>query len=391
MMYSARLTRFAAALAALLATSPSPCRATDTAPPEAPPKWTITGLADWYYQFSLNHPDAGANLAGRAFDIKNDAFALSLAEVTINKPTTDASPFGLTATLTFGKSADLVHLYEPGGAVTHALYNDAATKYVQQLYGTYVLSGTTPVTVDLGKFVTHMGYEVIESSSNDSYSRSFLFTYAIPLYHAGLRLTAPIGKGLTGQLLLVNGWNDIEDDNGGKSIGAQLNYKPSDKLNVLLNYLGGNEGGKALGSGVYSGIGFPDALERNTQVVDLVAVYNPCAKVKLGLNADYGGAFRQGSSGTWSGQAYYARYQASPSTAVALRYERFQDSGLRLGAGTQLTSLTATLEYTIKGNLINRLEFRHDHSGNAAAFAFPSGGGGSANQDTLTLSQVFKF
>lgn len=391
-MFAAHRLRTAlAVLATALAASASPLRADEAPKADAPPAISISGFLDWYYQYSFNHPPSGTDLTGRAFDIKNDTFTLDQAEVNITRPTTDRSPFGFTATLTAGKTADLVHLYEPGGSVTHAGYNDTPTRFIQQLYGTYATAGKTPVTIDFGKFVTHMGYEVIESVSNDNFSRSLLFTYAIPLYHTGLRVTVPIGRTLSAQVHLVNGWNSVEDDNSGKSVGAQLNYKPNDRLNLVLNYMGGNEGGKALGNGVFSGIGFPDDHVRNTQVVDLVAVYNPTPKLKLGLNADYGGAFARGDSGTWSGQALYARYQFSPSMALALRYDRFQDGGLRLGAATQLSEVTATLEYTFKKNLVSRLEYRHDQSGNARAFAFPSGGGAARSQDTVTFAQVFRF
>src|SRR5439155_9319064 len=138
----------------------------------------------------------------------NDSFSVSLAEVSVVRAASEKVPVGFTATLTLGKTPDLVHYTEPGSANTY--------KYLQQLYATYIMKGKTPITLDFGKFVTWNGAEVIESTSNDQYSRGLLFTYAIPFYHAGLRLTAPINSQITGALYLVNGWNNVEDDNGGK-------------------------------------------------------------------------------------------------------------------------------------------------------------------------------
>lgn len=345
---------------------------------EAQPKVTLNGLIDWYYQYSMNHPPSGSgSLVGRSFDVKNNAFSLSLAELNVSRATTAKSPLGFTATLTFGKTADLVSATEPGGNVGTNGVNDTSYKYIQQLYATYVTGGSRPITIDFGKYVTHMGYEVIESVSNDNYSRSFLFNYAIPFYHMGARITVPFSPTLTGQLHLVNGWNNVEDDNGAKSLGLQLNYKPSDKANVILNWMGGNE---STGAGM--------TTDRNTQVVDLVTVLNPSPRFRWGLNADYGGAFAPGNSGTWSGQALYARYQLSAASALALRLERFQDSGLRLPTATTANSYTLTYEYVAKGALTNRIEYRHDHAGQAI---FPSGGGSSNDQDTLSFSQVYKF
>ena len=71
---------------------------------------------------------------------------------------------------------------------------------LQQAYLTAVLPVGAGLTVDVGKFVTHMGNEVIESKDNWNYSRSFLFAYAIPYYHTGIRLTYPLASTLSGTL-----------------------------------------------------------------------------------------------------------------------------------------------------------------------------------------------
>ncbi|HSV74572.1 MAG TPA: outer membrane beta-barrel protein [Chthonomonadales bacterium] len=337
----------------------------------------VSGLLEWYYQVSLNHPPSAAgNLVGRSFDVSNNQFTFSLAQATIAMAPTAESPMGFLAQVTFGKTADLVHATEPGGNVGPNGVNDTPTKHLQQVYGTYITGGARPVTIDFGKFVTHMGYELIEASANDHTSRGLLFTYAIPLYHAGLRISAPLGPHLTGQLHLLNGWNNVEDDNDAKSLGAQLSYKPNDRLHVALNWIGGNESAGA-------GLG----TDRNVQVVELVAVHSATPRLRLGLNVVLGGAFRDDDSGSWSGQAFYTRYQATPRTAWALRLERFEDTGLR-GMGTTARTVTATYEYTVKGNHVGRLEFRHDGAGRAI---FSSGGGTSRSQQTLMLSQAIRF
>jgi hypothetical protein len=387
-------TRRSAAVIALLATvlpATVQVHAEEAAPVAgAAPKVQVSGLADWYYQYSFGNPATmGGNLFGRAFDVRHNSFSFSLGEANISRAVTKASPVGFAATLTAGKTADLVNLTEPGGSVNANLTNDTAYKYIQQLYGSWLIDASKGATLDFGKFVTMMGYEVIESSSNDNYSRGLLFTYAIPLYHAGLRLTYPLTPTLTGQIHVVNGWNSVEDDNGGKSVGVQLNYKPSDKLNLIANYMGGDEGGKSLGNGVYSGIYFPDSLTRSTHVLDVLGIVNATPKLKLALNGDYGGAFARGASGQWGGIALYARYQATTPAAVALRLEHFEDNaGLRWGQSAVANSITATYEYVVNGSLVNRLEYRHDGSNKAV---FLNGSDGSRTQDTISFSQVYKF
>src|SRR5205823_1138365 len=80
--------------------------------------------------------------------------------------------------------------------------------------------------LDFGKFVTSAGAEVIESHSNWNYSRSLLFAWAIPYYHFGLRATETKGH-FAGGFQVVNGWNNVEDNNSGKTLGfvGNLNTK----------------------------------------------------------------------------------------------------------------------------------------------------------------------
>lgn len=357
----------ARALAAVVALAgPLACATAEDAPTT-----TVTGLVDVYTQASLSHPSSGTLLTGRSFDVRHSSFALSLAEINITRSTTAALPFGFTATLTAGKTADLVHATEPGSATNY--------KLLQQLYGTWAGGGAHPVTIDAGKYVTMMGMEVIESPLNDNYSRGLLFNYAIPFYHMGIRATTALSSNLTGQLHLVNGWNNVEDDNGGKSLGVQLSYKPTAASNVILNWMGGPEGAGA-------------ALAQNldVQVVDVVATIGLTPKVKIGANLDYASATRSaGGGGHWNGLALYGRYQARENCAVAARFEGFDDSdGLRTGTPQTLHSSTLTLEHAQKGGGLTRLEFRYDHAGTAF---FPSSSGTSGKQHTITIGQTVKF
>ena len=356
----------------------APCAsAADAAKADATPPITYNGLLDMYYMLDFNHPAPGSLVTGRAFDVKSDSFSLSLLELNINRAVTKASPLGFTATVTLGKTADIVNATEPGGVNTY--------KYLQQLYATYLFGKTT---VDFGKFVTMMGYEVIESSSNDNYSRGLLFTYAIPFYHMGLHITQPVSSTLTAQFHIVNGWNDVEDENGGKSLGTQLNWTPNSKVNLILNWMGGDEGAPTNGGG----IGFATPGIRNTQTLDFVGVFNVTPLMKLGMNVDYASAKGKGgaSSGNWSGEALYARYQMPRGNAIALRMEHFEDpNGLRTGFDQNMNEITFTMEHVWRSDLITRLEFRHDHAG-ANGF-FNTGSGSGRNQDTLTFSQVVKF
>ena len=72
--------------------------------------------------------------------------------------------------------------------------------------------------------MTSAGAEVIETNANWNYSRSLLFAWAIPYYQFGVRTSFPIGPHFTGGVQLVQGWNNVYDNNSGKTIGLTGAY-----------------------------------------------------------------------------------------------------------------------------------------------------------------------
>ncbi len=400
-----------------------------TPPPPAPGTVTVTGLVDVYYGINVRAPRApgdkpfgavlttgnpgeviGVDNTGHSFDINDRDPSFSLGELNIVRTPGKGFPLGLTVTLTGGDTARIVNANEPGGT--------SSWQWVQQAYLTY-----TPkilkrdVTIDFGKFVTPFGYEVIESSSNDNYTRSFGFQYAIPFYHAGIRAAFPISSKLTATLFAVNGWNNVADDNNAKSIIAQLTWKPNAKLSANLTYMGGAEGTGAFGNYIPVSPAYPLTVPTSTingttfintknagnvtiDLVELQPTYQINSKLKIAGAFDYahaaGDIYGVKESGTWLSGAVYGRYQVTNHFALAGRIEQFEDIpgtggvGLRLGGGyMKLQSATATAEYlSFKGQLVSRLEFRHDFS-NVPFFG--AGSGVVKDQDTFTLGEVFKF
>ena len=123
-----------------------------------------------------------------------------------------------------------MNLFEPGGK--------EYLKYVQQAYVSY-LAGK--VSLDFGKFVTPMGAEVIESKDNFNYSRGLLFALAIPYYHMGARIGYAVNDKVSLTGFLVNGWNDVIDNNSAKTVGGSISYKPNAKAGLIVNYMVGKE------------------------------------------------------------------------------------------------------------------------------------------------------
>ena len=374
----------------------------------APGSVSYTGLVDIYYGVNGRTPSGlgsapftgittvgnpgdfiGIDNAGRAFDINDRTPSFSLGELNIVRTANKSFPIGITATLTFGDTARLVHANEPGGT--------AGWQTLQQLY----FSKTShfmerDFTFDFGKFVTPFGNEVIESSSNDNYSRSFGFVYAIPLYHAGIRMGVPINNKLSLSVGAVNGWNDVADDNNGKSVFAQLTYKPTPTWTAIFAYMGGPEGTGAFGSFIPTNGGGSIGVSLG----EFITSWQATSKLKLTFEADHaraaGTVMGVPVSGSWVSLAGYAKYQLTPKFSVAGRVEQFEDIpgvggvGLHFGGYTKLNSATLTAEYlAFGGRLVSRLEYRHDHS-NVKIFG-SAPGLAVADQDTIYLGEVYKF
>jgi Putative beta-barrel porin-2, OmpL-like. bbp2 len=314
------------------------------APAPAPTPVTYTGFVDAYYSYNFANPNSMQN-EFRNFDFNENQFVLSLAELVIQKA---ASPVGFRMDIDYGRTNDIV---QSGGAST--------LNFIQQAYVTAVLPWGSGLTVDVGKFVTHMGYEVIESNGNWNYSRSFMFAYSIPYYHTGMRLTYPISNTFTAALHIVNGWNGVIDNNKDKSVGLQLTYSPTASTSVLFSGMIGNE----------QPTGAPGAP---TDVGEIIVTQTVNDNLSLAIDADYG-QVRPGGTGNplrmWKGVSAYGRYTLDSLTAFALRLETYND-GYNTVLGNPkatLNEVTLTYERKIFGQMLARVEVRDDMS-NVPAF-----------------------
>jgi hypothetical protein len=153
---------------------------------------SVTGYVDMYYSYDFGKPMSGANVlggSGRQFDVANNQFGFAALALNINKKITADNPFGFTIGVLLGKNADILNAFEPAGP-------NSSFKNLSQAYVSYAVP-KSPVTVDLGKFLTWIGYEGLASADNDNYSRSFLYYYAQPVYHTGVRASGTLPGGLT--------------------------------------------------------------------------------------------------------------------------------------------------------------------------------------------------
>ncbi|MGA2186798.1 MAG: outer membrane beta-barrel protein, partial [Bryobacteraceae bacterium] len=192
--------------------APASTAAQTPAPAPAPsPTWSIgpidfSGLIDGYYSANLNSPSTRTNQLYN-FDVQSQQFSLNMAKLSLSH---SPDPVGFQVDFGFGKAFTIVHSGESEPQIF---------QYLEQAYVSFKPPKAKGLEIDFGEFVTTAGAEVIESNANWNYSRSLLFAWAIPYYHFGLRTSFPVGKHFSGGVQVVNGWNNIEDNNSGKTLG----------------------------------------------------------------------------------------------------------------------------------------------------------------------------
>jgi hypothetical protein len=341
-----------------------PADATPAAPPAKYNGWVFSGLADGYYDHNSNNPSMDYNQL-QNFDLHSGVPRLSLVKGTVDK---SDKVLGFHLDVGAGETMRLIHAGDPA-AIDHQ-----ALRYVEQMYVILKPNHTHGTEFDFGQFVTSAGAEVIESSSNWNYTRSLLFSWAIPYYHFGLKTTTPITKELTLGFQVTNGWNAVWGNNDMKNIALTLAYTKT-KYTYSLNYL---EGPNNLGT---------SAGKRN--LIDSTLLLTPNSKLNVYINGDWGRNSNPVSGfGEWYGIGVAARYQLTKLFAVAGRTEVFDDAqGYSTGTAQTIKEVTGTGEFKLNDHLVARLDLRHDAS-NHPFFSQGTGQSLSKGETTVTVGIV---
>ena len=327
----------------------------------------LSGFVDGYYGYNFNTP--GTRKAGleRTFDVNHNSFSLNLAEISLEKKPTSDSRGGFRFDLDYGPTQDIVNATEPSGP--HVFRN------VGQAYLSYQADVGKGLQIDFGKFVTPLGFEVIKTKDDWNYSRSLLFSLAIPFYHMGVRATYNVNDKIALAGFVVNGWNNTVATIDKKTIIGQVTVKPTAKLSATETYIGGPQ--------------VPNTTDWR-HVSDTVATYSLTPKLSLAGNYDYGRDKESGATVQWQGVAANAKFQANDWFALAPRWEYFDDEhGFTSGAAQKIKEFTITGEFKHKDGVIARLEYRHDYSD--IPFFLKNANPPSDHQDTFTVGLIYAF
>ncbi len=303
----------------------------------------LNGFVSTSYSYNFNNPISHQNQF-RVFDFTDNSFKIDVAELVFQKPVTKTGDAGFRIDLTSGSSI-------PQVVTSTGNYSDID---IHQVYLSYIAKIGNGLKIDAGKFITHLGYEVIEGYDgyNDNVSRSFLFGYAIPYTHTGVKISYPFSKQINAMLLVTNGWDNSIDNNKSKSIGAQLSYMPTDQITFIGNFLGGPEQ--------------DNNNSRNRFVFDFTGLIKLTDWISIGGYGVYGMEQRTAANGAdakWYGTAGYLRLYLTDDFSFAVRGESFNDwSGTRTRLPQRLDEITITPEYKINKNVIVRGDLRYDQS-----------------------------
>ena len=346
--------------------TPAPAPAEEAKKEEEKPKtlWEEQKLFA-YIENSFTANLSGSGRGGvnelRLYDY-HEGYTFNVAEFSLKKDPSEKYPFGYGLVVTAGIDSQKNHSFGIFRDEQDAFPFRNTEKFdLEEAY----LSGTIPVgsglTLKAGKFVTLLGYEVIESPNNLNFSRGYLFGLAVPLTHTGGLASYTFTDWFNVTAGVVLGWDDSKNVNDRPSYTGQFAFTPLKDFTANLNWIAG-----------------PEQIDNNNHqryVLDWVLNYTGFKGWTLGLNVDYGHeqkevfieslGTRQNTAATWWGWAGYVAYDWTESLRTAVRQEFFRDAaGARSGSGigTDLWSTTATVQYKIWKGLVGRVEYRHDAS-----------------------------
>ena len=306
------------------ATPPGAAPAAPAAAPAPPGTWasTITwGLqGDAGIQGNGDRPADGLNY-GRLFDDKANTVLLNQIQATVTRPINSAATgydFGFTLQGTFGTDVRYLHYDgEFNELTTNSRYQFTVLQANALMHAPWLTAGG--IDFKLGQFVTPIGYETIDPSTNPFYSHSYIFNYG-PFQHTGLLAEWHVNPTLdiygqvdTGESTTFDGGDNNGEPAGLFGIG--LNNLAGGKLTLLaLTHLGPEN----------PTLSVPNANSQMRYESDFIATYKATTNLTLvtELNYQHDDAFGADSYGA----AQYISYTLSPTWTANGRAEVYRDN-----------------------------------------------------------------
>jgi len=355
--------------------------------------WSFGGFGQFSYGYNFDEPGetpstVGNENVGRLFDGEHNSFSVNHIQLNAERKPPEGSWIGTQVKVMVGQDAKVIHSAGLNAAGGDDMDVIAANFSVHVPDDVKMFGGAT---VTVGKFETILGAEVISGIDNVMFSRSYLFGLAIPFTHTGFLYEQPLTEllALTGVLDelvlkygLVNGWDNVEDNNDSKTHLVGITITPNSVFSLSVNGAFGNE----------QNAGAPTGEEGNLRsLLDVVAEINMpegAPEILKGFsfifNYDIGGeekaSAEDGQYAEWYGFSGIIKYDLTNTCNLkrpmylAFRGESFNDpNGARIGdedgvgdgrgTGTDFIGFTSTIGWKPFDNLFLRLEHRYDKAG----------------------------
>lgn len=327
----------------------------------------LSGYGEASYTFANNA--VGDFVVGRLYDRFANQFTLNgLKLVAERAAAADKWDAGVRADIVLGQNAAVLQ---------SAGLNLGASGDVTQLFVTLNLptANKNGVQIKVGKFVTLMGLEVIETVANPNWSEGLQFIYVENFTHTGIEIGTRFSPALDVQFRVANGWDRVVATDGNRDVMARVGIRSGNTSVGIVGYSGAmNAGSDAMRSGLS------------------ILVNQKLGSKSLWVQGDYGTEEVTGGDVSWMAIGAWLAFDLSPKAGLALRADYLNDqdgfrTGGAFGGGAvehNLMSLTGTLNLKTWPNALVRPELRFD-SFNLAVFD------GSESQVTVALSVAYIF
>jgi hypothetical protein len=260
-------------------------------------KVTFEGYVDAYYAYNFNEP-AAADQPYLVSMSRHNEFNINLAFIDVKYSSTRIRArivpgFGTYINANYAREA---------GSLKNLIEANAGVR----------ITKSKNIWLDVGILGSPYTNESAISKDHLAYTRS-LAAENVPYYLSGAKLTVPVSQKIIAYLYLINGWQQITDDNSNKSVGTQLEYRPNNLLLLNWNTYIGKESV------------LTDSTESTRYFSDIYAIYHkgPFSATSC---IYYGVQKTANKEGTWWQANIIARYSVTPLLSTTIRVEYFKDS-----------------------------------------------------------------
>jgi hypothetical protein len=341
----------------------------------------LSGFAEASYAYSGRSLGDTA-IVGRLYDRLQNRFALNALAVVLDRPY-DPAKFsaGFHTELLVGQDATVIQ--------SNGLFGGAATPVpvdVPHLYVTLNVptASGNGLQFKVGRIPTLLGLEVIETYANPNWSEGNQFIYVENFTALGVSVETKFNNHLDAQFRVINGWDQVADNNGRKSLMGRVGIYPDAATSLGI-------------------VGFWGPEEANINNANRYGVegllWRKLGKAAVWVQGDYGKEQANAAlpdptkDAQWVALGGWVTYDFTSSVGLALRgdYVNDQDGartsgvfGFPANAGQKFGSGTATLNIRAWPDAVVRPELRYDRS-TLAAFA------GKKDQVTFALAVAYLY